>query len=73
MEAVGRAAVGAAGMGGLARDLAVRDRVDLAVVTAASVAAMEAGAEAMGRAVAAVAGGGTRSGRAGRASVSSSS
>lgn len=70
---MGRAAVGAAGTGALARDLAVRVRVDLAVVMAASVAAMEAEAEVMVQAVVAVAAGGTRSGRVARASVSSSS
>lgn len=63
---MGRAAVGAAGTGALARDLAVRVRVDLVV-------AMEAGAGAMVQAVVAVAAGGTRSGRVARASVSSSS
>jgi hypothetical protein len=69
MEAVGRAAVGRA-VEGLARALAVRDRVDSAVVTVASVAATAAVAVAMGRAVAVVAGGGKTSGRAGQASVS---
>ena len=63
---MGRAAVGAAGTGALARDLAVRVRVDLAVV-------MAAGAGAMVQAVVAVAAGGTRSGPVVRASVSSSS
>ncbi len=67
---MGRAVVGAAGMGALARGLVVRV-VDLAAVRAASEVAMAAVAGAMGRAVVAAVAGMT-SGRAAQVSASSS-